>query len=96
MLWGTEEHLRGLFGDGVDSLAVQERTFTFRFRSAEHFVDFFRRWYGPTVKAFAAVEGDARDALQQALVGLARRFDRIGADALAIPAAYTEAVAIRA
>lgn len=33
MLWGTEAHLRRLFGDGVASLAVEERTFTFRFRS---------------------------------------------------------------
>ena len=60
MLWGTEAHLRELFGDGIASLEVTERTFTFRFRSAEEFVDFFRRWYGPTLKAFAAVEGDAR------------------------------------
>ena len=41
------------------SLETAERTFTFRFRSAEEFVDFFRIWYGPTLKAFAALEDDA-------------------------------------
>jgi SAM-dependent methyltransferase len=94
LLWGTEGHLRELFGDGIASLEVAERTFTFRFRSAEEFVAFFRRWYGPTLKAFAALEGAARDALEQDLVALARRFDRLGCDnAVAIPSTYIEAVA---
>ncbi len=94
MLWGTEGHLRELFGAGITALEVTERTFTWRFRSAEEFVALFRLWYGPTVKAFAALEGDARDALEDDLVALARRWDRLGTDAIAIPATYTEAVAI--
>jgi ubiquinone/menaquinone biosynthesis C-methylase UbiE len=96
MLWGKEAHLRELFGDGISSLDVTERTFTFRFRSAEELVDFFRTWYGPTLKAFAALEEQAaRDALDADLVTLARRFDRLdGGDAIAIPATYTEAVAV--
>ncbi|HXV96430.1 MAG TPA: methyltransferase domain-containing protein [Gaiellaceae bacterium] len=96
MLWGTETHLRELFGEGICSLETEQRTFTFRFRSAEEFVSFFRTWYGPTLKAFAALEGAARDALEADLVELARRFDRLpGGDAIAIPATYTEAVAVR-
>jgi hypothetical protein len=95
MPWGTESHLRGLFGEGIDSLEMKDRTFTFRFPSAEEFVAFFRRWYGPTFKAFAALEGKARHALQRDLVELAGRFDRLGGgDAIAIPATYTEAVAV--
>jgi SAM-dependent methyltransferase len=57
MLWGTEGHLRELFGDGIESLAVTERTFTWRFASPEEFVTFFRTWYGPTVKAFRGAGG---------------------------------------
>jgi SAM-dependent methyltransferase len=95
MLWGTEPHLRTLFGDAICSLETEERTFTFRFTSAEEFVDFFRTWYGPTLKAFAALEGEARDALERDLVALAREFDRLGsAGAIAIPATYIEAVAV--
>jgi SAM-dependent methyltransferase len=94
MLWGTEAHLRELFGDGIAWLEVEERTFTWRFRSAEEFVAFFRGWYGPTLKAFAAVEGEAYDGLERDLVELARRYDRLDcAGAIAIPATYTEAVA---
>jgi SAM-dependent methyltransferase len=95
MLWGTEAHLRELFGDGIASLEITERTFTWRLVSAEKFVDFFRRWYGPTLKAFDALEGAARDALEADLVALARRFDRLGGDAVAIPATYIEAVAVK-
>jgi len=95
MLWGTESHLRGLFGEEICSLELEERTFTFRFASAEEFVAFFRQWYGPTLKAFAALEGPARDALECDLVALARRFDRLGDGATAIPATYTETVAVR-
>jgi SAM-dependent methyltransferase len=96
MLWGEERHLDHLFGDAVASLAVTERTFTFRFASAENFVTFFRLFYGPTLKAFAALDDVARDRLETDLVELARRYDRLGAaDAIAIPAAYTETVAIR-
>ena len=96
MLWGTEAHLRELFGGRIASLVVTERTFTFRFRTAEEFVDFFRTWYGPTLKAFAALDGpEARGALARDLVDLVRRFDRLGeGDAIAIPATYTEAVAV--
>ena len=96
MLWGTESHLRGLLGDGIASLEIEERTFTFRFESAEDFVRFFRTWYGPTLKAFAALKGDARDALEQDLLDLARRSDRLGggSGAIAIPATYIEAVAV--
>ena len=93
MLWGTEAHLRELFGDGIASLAFAERTFTFRFRSAEEFAWFFRTWYGPTLKAFAALDDDARDALEHDLVALAKRFDRLGTDAVAIPSTYGEAIA---
>jgi SAM-dependent methyltransferase len=95
LLWSTETHLRELFADGIASLEVTERTFTYRFPKADDFVEVFGRWYGPTVKALAALEGDAREALRDDLVQLARRSDRLGTDAAAIPATYTEAVAIR-
>ena len=94
MLWGTDEYLRGLFGEAVSSIESAERTFTFRFVSPEEFVAFFRRWYGPTLRAFAALEGPAQAALEADLVALARRFDRIGDGATAIPATYLQTVAI--
>jgi SAM-dependent methyltransferase len=95
MLWGTEAHLRRLFGDEVASLEARERTFTWRFRSADEFTSFFRTWYGPTLKAFASLDPDRREALERDVVELASRHDRLGADAVAIPASYLETVATR-
>jgi SAM-dependent methyltransferase len=95
MLWGTEDHLRGLFGDRIRTLAVTERTFTFRFLSAEQFVEFFRASYGPTLKAFAALGSSTADALERDLIALVRRFDRLDdPQAIAVPSTYTEAIAI--
>ena len=95
MLWGTRSHLGELFGDRITSLGVTERTFTFRFESPDQFVDFFRRWYGPTLKAFAALEPGAQDELHEDLVALAMRWDRLGTgDAIAIPSTYAEAIAV--
>jgi ubiquinone/menaquinone biosynthesis C-methylase UbiE len=95
MLWGTEAHLRELFGDRIVALTAQEQTFSFRFRSPEEFTEFFRLVYGPTLKAFAALQGEAQKALERDLVELARRTNRLENNAVAIPATYLEAIATR-
>ena len=75
-----------LLGDKISALACTERTFTFRFRSAEAFVEYFRTYYGPTVKAFEAVGDEGRDALFADLVYLVRRRAGTGTGPVAIPA----------
>ena len=92
-LWGTEQHLSGLFGPAIADTRSVERTCTWRFTSAEEFVAFFRRWYGPTLKAFEAAGDDGRDALAADLADLARRRDRNDdGGSIAIPASYLETV----
>ncbi len=95
LLWGTEEHLTHLFGDRIASLEVEERTFTWRFKSAEELVATFRTWYGPTLKAFEALDEDGKAALEADLIVLVNRHDRLDdPNAIAVPATYLEAVAI--
>ena len=93
--WGTEDGLAELLGDGVSSVAVEERTFTFRYPSAEDFVAFFRTWYGPTLKAFETLDPAGQSALEAALVDLARGHDRAPDGAFAVDATYLEAIAVR-
>jgi SAM-dependent methyltransferase len=95
LLWGSEPYLRELFGDAIDSLACSERTFTFRFRSAEAFVDYFRRYYGPTLKAFETVGDAGSGALHADLVELVELYARTRTGQVAIPATWLETVAIR-
>ncbi|MEW6581624.1 MAG: class I SAM-dependent methyltransferase [Actinomycetota bacterium] len=96
MLWGTEEHLAGLFGGTVDWAHHRRPHFTFRFTSPEEYVSYFAAHFGPTMTALAAL-GEGRGAeLAADLTALARRFDRLGEDgAVAIPAEYLESVGIR-
>ena len=93
MFWGTEQHLSDLFGDVVAHSRSVERVCTFHFISPEEFVAFFRRWYGPTLKAFEALDDAGRAALTYDLTDLARRWDRHqDGGSIAIPAAYLETV----
>ena len=96
-LWGKEEHVRSLLGDGVSELRAVRRTFTWRFRSPEHLVDTFRTYYGPTLKAFAALDDEGKAALAADLTELAASSDRLNdPNAIAVPADYLEIVATRA
>jgi ubiquinone/menaquinone biosynthesis C-methylase UbiE len=95
LLWGTKPYLGELFGDGIDAFAGTERSFTFRFRSAEAFIDYFRTFYGPTVKAFEAVGDAGADALFDDLVDLVRWHAGTKAGSVAVPATWLETVAVR-
>jgi len=96
MLWGTVEHLIGLFGDTVEWTQHVRRTHTFRFASAEAFADFFITHYGPTHKAVEAL-GDRGPELRVAMIELAEQADRLGPDtrAVAIDGEYLESVGVR-
>jgi SAM-dependent methyltransferase len=94
LLWGTEEHLTDLFGTDV-AWVHHRRTFTFRFTSAEAFVDAFATYYGPTLKALDAA-GPRRDALARDLRDLARSWNRLEQPGpIAVPSAYLESVGLR-
>ncbi len=96
-LWGTEDHVRHLLGSGVSDLRAVRRTYTFRYRSPEHFVDTFRAWYGPTHKAFAALDAAGQWALADDIAALVARSTRYDFDEpVAVPADYLEVVATRA
>ena len=69
--WGVEAQLHALFGAHAAELAVTPRVFTFRYRSAAHFIDVFRTWYGPVHKAFAALPADSALALERDLTDAA-------------------------
>jgi ubiquinone/menaquinone biosynthesis C-methylase UbiE len=96
MLWGTEERLRQLFAGGVNSLQTTRRQYVFRYRSAEHWLEVFRTYYGPMTRAFATLSDEGQAALAAELLDLARRHDRAGDGALSVPSDYLEAVAVRA
>jgi SAM-dependent methyltransferase len=94
-LWGAEGRLRELFGDGIADLTINKRMFVFRYRSAEHWLDVFRTYYGPILKAFAALDAVGQAGLAHDLTELLQRFNQGGSATLAVPGEYLEVVATR-
>jgi len=92
MAWGKETRLVELFGPHASGLRTERKTYVFRYRAPEHFVDYFRTYYGPTHKAFASLDAEGQAELEQALLALLRESDRSGGSALAVPGEYLEAV----
>jgi ubiquinone/menaquinone biosynthesis C-methylase UbiE len=94
--WGDEAYLDTLFEPVAASVTHHRRTAVFRFRSAEENVDFFRTYYGPTLRAFESLDPGPREALRNDLLDLARRYDRNGGTGpVAIGADYLETVIVR-
>lgn len=96
MAWGAEARIERLFGQAASAIRTTRRTYTFRFESAEHFVEVFRAWYGPIHRAFEVQDGAGRIALYEALVTLLRAADQGSRGTLAVPAEYLEVVVTRA
>ena len=94
-LWGVEAHLRTLFGERAASIKITPRLFNVRYRSAAHFIEVFRAWYGPVLKAFAALPADKAQVLEQDLTELLNRLNVAGAESLVVPSEYLEVVVNR-
>ena len=94
-LWGTKAYLGGLVGAQA-SVAAESRTFVFRYKSPEHFIEIFRNYYGPMLKAFAALDQAARAALEKDLHALIDEFNLAEDGTAVIPSEYLEAVVTKA
>jgi len=94
-LWGSRARLAELFEPHASSIAAAPRNFVFRYRSAAHWLDVFRTYYGPVLKTFAALEPAAQAALERDLLALVDRFNRAGDGAMVVPAEYLETVITR-
>ena len=94
--WGDEGYLGSLLGHVAASMTSHRRTAVFRFRCAEENVDFFRTYYGPTLRAFESLDPPRRESLRDDLRALARRYDRNGGTGpIAITGDYLETVIAR-
>jgi SAM-dependent methyltransferase len=90
--WGTEARIRELLGGGAYDIQAARRDFVFRSVSAEGYIDFMARCYGPLRAAMGAVTPGERERLRDDLVNLCRRHSR-RADCCAVPAAYLRVLA---
>ena len=94
-LWGTRARIAELFGLHAASITTAQRHFVFRYRSPAHWLEVFRNYYGPLLKAFAALEPASRAELERDLIALIERFNRARDGSMVAPAEYLEVVVTR-
>jgi ubiquinone/menaquinone biosynthesis C-methylase UbiE len=91
-LWGTRARLVELFGSAAASIKTEPRHFVFRYRSPEHFLDVFKTYYGPMLKAFAALDGTGQQGLRRDLIALIGSMNRAEDGSMVLPSEYLEIV----
>ena len=96
LLWGTEERLRELFGDEITDLRVERRTSRQPFRSADHYIEFFRSYFGPTQMAYDRVGPEGEQALTEDLRSFLEAANTAGERAMVLEGDYLEVIATRA
>ncbi len=92
--WGTEARVEELLGAEA-KVEVQRKHFTFRYRSADDFFETFKTFYGPTFKAWGALDADGQQSFRDQLISLAEGANRNVDGALSIDSEYLEVVATR-
>ena len=95
LLWGAEEQLRELLGDGISDLRVERRVSRQTFPSIDAWLDFFRTYFGPTKVAFERVGPGGEQALEADLRALLEENNTAGEQALVLEPEYVEVIATR-
>ncbi|MEW5757722.1 MAG: class I SAM-dependent methyltransferase [Pseudomonadota bacterium] len=95
MLWGSEPRIVELFGSDATDIHCERRYFNFRFHSPAHWIELFRNYYGPTHKAFAALDAEQQARLTEDLTALLEHHNVGGQHSLVVPSEYLEVVITR-
>ena len=94
-VWGTEDGIETLFGGQASSIKSHTRNFNFRYQSPEHWLEIFKAYYGPVLKAFAALDAPEQAGLTTDLTALIARFNQSGDSGMVVPGEYREIVVTR-
>jgi ubiquinone/menaquinone biosynthesis C-methylase UbiE len=91
-LWGTPARLEEMFVTKASEISAEPRMFVFRYRSPEHWLDVFKSYYGPMLKAFAALDETGQAALRRDLMTLLGEFNHADDGTVVVHSEYLEAV----
>lgn len=95
LLWGTRARLDELFGAQASAIEAPPRNFVFRYRSAQHWIDMFRAYYGPVHKIFGALPAEAQTALLADITALIGRLNTARDGTMVVPGEYLEVVIVK-
>jgi hypothetical protein len=91
-MWGNASYVAELFQGRAASVHAERRIFNFRYASAAHWIQVFRTYYGPTLRAFAALDAGGQDALERDIAALLVELNVGGVHSLVVPSEYLEVV----
>ena len=90
--WGKASWIEERFCDHAQAIHITLRNFNFRYRSPQHFVDFFRTYYGPVHKAFLALDADGRDRLERDILATIGNFNVATDGTMIVPSEYAQII----
>ena len=94
-LWGTKNHISDLFGHEAVTIETERKNFMFRYRSDNHWIEIFRTYYGPVLKAFEALDATAQAQLTTDLKTLIARFNESLDGTMVVPSEYLQAIIVK-
>ena len=90
--WGTEAFIEQHFGESARSIEITHKAFNFRYQSPEHWLDVFTRYYGPTLKAFEALNEEHRESLSDDILEVIAHLNTANDGSMIVPSEYLEVV----
>ena len=93
--WGSGPRLHELFGDRVSSLCLTDHVWRTRFDSFADWLALYRTWYGPTNRAFAALESEPARQYAAGLEEIVQRHNRSSGGGLLAAYEYVSVVAVK-
>lgn len=94
-LWGTPSRIAEMFAKPAVSIISETRNFNFRYKSPTHFLDTFKTYYGPMLKAFAALDEQGQQALRNDVLDLVSKMNRARDGTMVVPSEYLETVIVK-
>jgi hypothetical protein len=82
-------------GGGARDLRIARRSFVFRYRSVQHYLEVLQTHLGPTRETFRALDPARWENLVGELADLIGRFNRSGGETMVVPSDYLEVVMTR-
>ncbi len=93
--WGTDAFLNTHLGSQASDVRIRKTAFTFRYKSPSHWLDVFTTFYGPTLKAFEALDAASGQALRNDILGLIGHYNLATDGTMVVPSEYLEVVITR-
>ena len=95
LLWGNEDAVRERLGPGSKGLTLIKRMMALEYPlGPEETVNYFRLWYGPTLRAFASLEDEGRASLRAELEALWKENNRASDGTTRVQSEYLEVIAV--